>query len=246
MLAGLRSGHWPPECVKEIVMTHRTVREVMTAKVVTVTEGATFKELATVLSEHRISAVPVLDGQGHVIGLVSEIDLLRKEEYQDDRSAPALPRWGHRDDRSRAAGLTAADVMTSPVLTIRQDASVVEAARALDRSHVRRLVVTDDNGQLAGIITPIDLLRTYLRSDQEILDEIVGEVITSYLGTDPARVEVAVASGVVSLSGEVEKKSMIPLAARMARAVDGVVDVRERLSYGINDDRVPPAGNAGY
>src|ERR1017187_922467 len=147
--------------------------------------------------------------------------------------------------------------MTSPAVTISQDASVVEAARALDRHRVRhrgrRLVVLADDGGLVGIITPIDLLKVYLRSDQEIRDEIVHDVIIHYLGTDPLRVKVAVADGIVTLGGEVEKKSMMAIAVRMARAVDGAgavgvrvpragggaVDVEAQLSYQIDDDRVP-------
>ena len=220
-------------------MAHRTVREAMTARVATATEDASFKIPAEILAEHHISAVPVLDARGRVAGVVSEIDLLRKEEYQEDAGAPAPPRWRHRADRSRAAGLTARDLMTSPAVTISQDASVVEAARALDRHRVRRLVVLADDGGLVGIITPIDLLKVYLRSDQEIRDEIVHDVIIHYLGTDPLRVKVAVADGIVTLGGEVEKKSMMAIAVRMARAVDGAVDVEAQLSYQIDDDRVP-------
>src|ERR1039457_5377275 len=88
-------------------MAHRTVREAMTARVATATEDASFKIPAEILAEHHISAVPVLDARGRVAGVVSEIDLLRKEEYQEDAGAPAPPRWRHRADRSRAAGLTA-------------------------------------------------------------------------------------------------------------------------------------------
>ena len=221
-------------------MAHRMVREVMTTEVVSVSAGTPFKELVAVLAERHISAVPVLDAGGRVAGLVSEIDLLRKEEYQEDPGARRPPHWRHGADRARADGLTAGDLMTSPAVTIRPEASVVEAARALDRQHVRRLVVIDGDGNLVGIVAPPDLLKVYLRSDVEIRDEIIHEVITEYLGTDPERITVTVTAGQVTLGGEVEKKSMIRLAVKMAHSVDGVVNVAEALSYAIDDTHVPP------
>jgi CBS-domain-containing membrane protein len=228
-------------------MAHRIVRDVMTAEVVTVTEDAPFKELAGLMAERNVTALPVLGTQGRVVGIVAEVDLLRKEEYQDDPSARRLPRRHNRARRAQAAGLTARDVMTSPPATISPGASIVEAARALDRHRVRHLVVTDGDGWLLGIVAPRDLLKVYLRSDDEIRDEIVREVITDYLGTNPARAKVAVTNGVVTLGGEVEKKSMIRLAVKMARSVDGVVDVTDRLSYAIDDSRLPSASDlAGY
>lgn len=223
-------------------MTHRKVGDVMTTEVVTVTEDVPFKELVEIMAERAVSALPVLDHQSRVTGVVSETDLLRKEEYQEDRQAKRPPRWRHHDARARAAGATAADVMTSPPVTITPDASIVAAARALDRHHVRRLVVTSADGWLAGIVTPSDLLRIYLRSDEEIRAEILQEIIAGCLGTNPDLVKVAVREGVVTLAGQVETKSMIAPAVRMSRAVDGVVDVVEQLGYAVDDTHVPPRG----
>jgi CBS-domain-containing membrane protein len=225
-------------------MTHRKVRDVMTARVITVTEDMPFKELAGLMTEHGISALPVLGYHGRVTGVVSQTDLLRKEEYQEDPEAKRPPRWRHHKARARAAGLTAAEVMTTPAVTIAPEASIVAAARALDRHHVRRLVVTTADGWLAGIVTPSDLLRVYLRSDEEIQAEIRQEIIVGYLGTDPDRVKIAVREGVVTLAGLVENKSMIALAVRMSRAVDGVVDVIDQLGYAVDDSHVPPAAGA--
>ena len=222
-------------------MTHRKVGDVMTTEVVTVTEDVPFKELAAIMTERGISALPVLDHQGRVAGVVSETDLLRKEEYQEDPEAKRLPRWRHHDARIRAAGVTANDLMTSPPVTITSEASIVAAARALDRHRVRRLVVTSADGWLAGIVTPSDLLRVYLRSDEEIRAEILQDVI-GCLGTNPSLVKLAVREGVVTLAGRVEAKSMIDLAVRMSRSVDGVVDVVEQLGYAVDDTHVPPRG----
>ena len=228
-------------------MAHRTVNDVMTAEVVTVAEDTPFKEVARVLVSHRVSAVPVIDAQGRVAGVVSETDLLRKEEYQDDPGAKRVPRRGRRKARARAAGLTARDVMTSPPVTIRPQASIVAAARALDRHHVRRLVVIGEDGWLAGILTPSDLLDVYLRPDEEIRDQIRREVIVGYLGTDPGRVKITVTEGVVTLAGYVEKKSMTGPAVSLTRAIDGVVDVVSRLGYRIDDTHDRWAADlAGY
>lgn len=217
-------------------MAHRTVREVMTWPVVTVSTETTFKDLAAIMAERELSALPVLDAEGRVVGLVSQTDLLRKEEYQEDPAARPAPNshW----HRAQAAGRTAGDVMSSPAVTIPPEASVVTAARTLDRHRVGHLVVTGPDGSIAGIVSPRDLLKVYLRSDAEIREEIVTEVIAGYLGTNPARVEVTVSDGIVTLRGDVERKSMVPLAGRLARAVDGAVSVVCDLGYVIDDSRV--------
>jgi BON domain/CBS domain len=153
--------------------------------------------LAAIMAEHGLNALPVLDAEGGIAGIISESDLIRKEEYQDDPAARRPPHSHHH--RAQA------------------------------------------DGTLAGILTPLDLLKVYLRSDGEIRDEILGEVITNYLGCDPGRAEVIVTDGVVTLRGEVERKSMVPLAGRMARSVDGVVDVVNNLAYAVDDTHLPTA-----
>jgi CBS domain-containing protein len=220
-------------------MTHRPVRAVMTAAVATVSLDTPFKALGAIMAEHGLNALLVLDAEGGIAGIISESDLIRKEEYQDDPAARRPPHSHHH--RAQAEGLTAGQVMNSPAITISPEASIVAAARAFDRAHVSHLVVTEADGTLAGILTPLDLLKVYLRTDGEIRDEILGEVITNYLGCDPGRAEVTVTDGVVTLRGEVERKSMVPLAGRMARSVDGVVDVVNNLAYAVDDTHLPTA-----
>jgi CBS domain-containing protein len=220
-------------------MAHRKVSDVMTTDVVTVTEDTPFKEMAKVIADRGVSALPVLDTHGRVTGIVSEVDLLRKEEYQQESAARRVPWWKHRKARSRATGVTAHDVMTSHPVTIGPDASIVAAARELDRHHVRRLVVISSDGWLAGIVTPSDLLKVYLRADEDIRAEILEDIMTRYMGTNPALVKIAVADGVVTLSGTVENKSMVPLAVSMSGAIDGVVDVVDQLGYSIDDSHLP-------
>ena len=222
-------------------MTHRTVRAVMTAAVATVSLDTPFKGLAAIMAEHGVNALPVLDPDGRIAGIVSQSDLIRKEEYQDDPAARRPPHSRRRHHHAQAAGLNARAVMSSPAITIPAEASIVAAARAFDRGHVSHLVVTEADGALAGIVTPRDLLKVYLRTDDDIRAEILSEVITKYLGCDPGRAEVAVTDGIVTLRGEVERKSMVPLAARMARSVDGVVEVVNDLAYAVDDSHLPTA-----
>ena len=222
-------------------MAHHRVCEVMTADVACARQDTPFKELAGLMAARGISALPVLDDQGRVTGVVSEVDLLRKEEYQEDGKRP--PRWRHLHSRAKAAGVTAKDVMTSPALTIGPDATVVEAARALLGHHVKRMPVVDSAGHLAGIVSQRDLLRVFLRSDQEIRDEIRTEVFGEELGTNLALIQVDVAEGVVTLSGEVRDKSMIGVAVRLAHSVDGVVDVTNHLTYAVDDTPLPKSSS---
>jgi CBS domain-containing protein len=220
-------------------MAHRKVREVMTTDVTAVAEGTTFKDLAGLVTGRGAGALPVLDPDGRVTGVVCELDLLRKQEYQEDPGARRPPRHRRRRNRGRPAGLTAKDMMTSPALTVAADATIVEAARSLDRHQVRRLLVPGPDGRVAGIVSAHDLLKVYLRSDDDIRGEVTSEVLTRYLGANPGLVDVTVADGVVTLRGEVEKKTMTPLAVQMTRAVDGVVHAVNRLTYAINDTHMP-------
>ncbi len=222
-------------------MSRRSVHDVMTPQVVTVTEDTPFKKLAAVLAGRHLGAVPVLGRSGRVAGLVRESDLLAKEEVKDDPAAERLPWRRRRGARAKARGMTAREVMTSPAPAIGADASVVQAAREMDRSGSGHLVVTGPHGELAGIISRVDVMRVFLRPDDDIKDEIVRDVFTGYLGTNPALVQVTVADGVARLAGEVETKSMIPVAIRMARSVNGVVAVDAGLSFAVDDTRRPPA-----
>jgi CBS domain-containing protein len=221
--------------MKEFLMSRRTVREVMTTPVVTVTENTPFKELAAIMLGRGVSALPVLGRSGQVSGLVREADLLPKEEVKEDPRARRLPRWRRWMRRAKASGVTAREVMTSPAPRIGLDASVVAAAREMDRSGAGHLLVARSGGELAGIVSRSDVMSVFLRADEDIRDEIVREVFTRYLATNPALVRVKVAEGVVTLSGEVENKTMIPVAVRMSESVDGVVAVNSGLTFAVDD-----------
>jgi CBS domain-containing protein len=216
-------------------MRHLEVDDVMTRRVVTVQVGTPFKDVARVLADRRVSAVPVLDGDGRLVGIVSEADLLRKEQYQEE-SAPARRRVGRRERalRAKAMGDSAGGVMTTPAITIGPDATVVEAAKVMIDRNVKRLPVVDADRCLVGIVSRADLLWVFLRPDDEIAEEIRHEVLARVLLQEPTYT-VAVTDGIVRLSGKLDRRSSVEIAERLVRAVDGVVDVVNGLSYRVDD-----------
>ena len=215
-------------------MKATTVSDVMTATVVAVREEADFKEMVTVMRSRRVSAFPVLDAADRVIGVVSEADLLLKEALKE--ATPATPQglvksvWRLKD-RSKAVGVTAAEVMTKPAVTIGQDAPIAEAARRMQSHRVKRLPVVDENGRLRGIISRADVLSVFERPDSEIWDDVVKEVIVGEFGLDPEMFAVTVRSGVVTVTGSVDRRADALGLLGAIRHMEGVVALRDRLSY---------------
>ena len=204
----------------------------MTTSVVTVDRTTPYKEIARLIAEHKISAVPVLMMGRRVAGVVSEADLLRIED-QRARSARA----GHRGRlHSRAPGkprdLTAGELMTSPAITIHPNATIPAVARLMNQHHVKRLPVVDPDGVLIGIVSRRDVLSVFLRPDEEIVGDVLG-VLTEILFADPASVTVAVKDGIVTQAGQagqLEQPDLIPVAVRLTWDIDGVVDVVNKLT----------------
>ena len=213
---------------------HSTVSEVMTRDVVTVRPDTPFKEITSVLSSHGISAVPVADEHGAPMGLVSEADLLRKQAERPTHGGQAAPPGWPRE-KTKARAENAAGLMTSPVATAHADWPVAQAAREMDRHHVKRLVVVDETDHIIGIVSRPDLLRVFLRPDEEIREEIRDQVLTAILRLSGQEVQVQVHDGVVTLRGEVDKRSTAQIAEQLAKGVDGVVTVRPMIDYAVDD-----------
>jgi CBS domain-containing protein len=207
-----------------------TVRDVMTTRVIAVRTDASFKEMAAMLRSSRISAFPVVDDSGRVIGVVSEADLLVKEAIQADGVSilAALRHW--REDDA-AAGITAGDLMTQPAVTIGPDAPVAEAARLMYDRRVKRLPVVTNAGHLVGIISRVDVLSVFERPDEQIRREIVGTVLPGVPGAITAKYKVIVHDGIVTLSGSMTSERDAKLAVEAVRHVEGVVAVRDRFRY---------------
>ncbi|ALU91917.1 inosine-5'-monophosphate dehydrogenase [Streptomyces globisporus C-1027] len=224
-------------------MQHRTVFEVMTHDVVTATSQTSFKQIARLFAEHDVSAVPVVDPERRLLGLVSEADLLRATaELPDLEGRPAGVRLLSQE-RGLPAAETAAQLMTSPAVTAQPNWNLVETARTMHRKGVKRLPVTDETGRLVGIISRSDLLRPFLRSDTAIRDEIVHDVLAHTLRLAPDTIRVTVDDGVVRLTGRVDERADIPVIVRLCRSVDGVVALHESIEYAYDNlalDVEPP------
>lgn len=206
-----------------------TVADVMTPQVVAVAPGAPFKEIVTAMERWKVAALPVVEGEAHVVGIVSEADLLPREEFLDHR--PGMIEQQRRPgDTAKTGSACAQDLMTAPAVTVRPDAPLPHAARLMAAHQVKRLPVVDASGVLRGIVSRADLLKVFLRPDDELAAEVRSEVVERLFPRSRTDVNVLVSEGVVTLSGEVPDASLIPVAERLARAVAGVVDVRCRLT----------------
>jgi len=210
-------------------MKTTTVQEIMTTRVIWVTKDATFREMAVALREHRVSAFPVVDDDHKVIGVVSEADMLAKEALGDEPGV--ISGILHRRDQAKARGVTAGDLMTATVVTVRPDDTVEHAAKLMYDRRVKRLPVTDENGRLAGIISRADVLAVFDRTDHAIHQEITDEVILGEFMTDPSAVQATVKDGIVTLTGRPETNETGHDIVRLVRHVQGVVAVRDRLNY---------------
>lgn len=217
-----------------------TVADVMTTDVVSVTAPTPFKDIAEALITGGISAVPVVDDDRHVIGMVSEADLLRKEEFREQfygegYRPPLRARLRHPKGRQKAEGETAAELMTSPAITVSPEASAVEAARLMEAHAVKRLAVVDRDGRLAGVVSRRDLVKLFLRSDEEIAAEVRDDILDRALWVETSGVQVDVHQGVVTLSGSMQRRSEAAIAARMTARVNGVIDVVDKLTWDLDD-----------
>ncbi|WP_121750833.1 CBS domain-containing protein [Streptomyces sp. E2N166] len=214
-------------------MKHQKVCDLMSDAVVRVQRGTPFKEIAHLLQEYDITAVPVVDEENRPVGVVSEADLLQKMWGGDHDRSPA------DGERSRTAGgkasaTDAAGLMTSPAVCARENWSVVDAARVMARHGIKRLLVVDEGGRLIGVVSRSDLLRVFLRKDRAIRTEIIEEALVGSLGLAPSSMQVDVTHGHVVLSGRLPGDVSVSVLEELCRRVDGVVAVEFR-----------PAGEAG-
>ena len=213
----------------------RRVSDVMTTSVVTVDRITPFQEIDRVLTQHRISGVPVLMMGRQVAGIVTEADLLAAEDETNRHARMADSACCCRRLRKQPphVSLTAGALMTAPAITISPDATIPAAARLMNTHHLRRLAVVDEEGKLVGIVSRRDLLSTFLRPDDDLIHD-VRQVLDELPLIDPEQVIVTVRHGVVTLTGTIEaepgqNQDIVPLALRMIWDIDGVVDVVSQL-----------------
>ncbi|MFD5498078.1 CBS domain-containing protein [Streptomyces sp. NPDC001812] len=201
-----------------------TVSDVMSHTVVAVGRDAPFKEIVRLIEQWKVSALPVLEGEGRVVGVVSEADLLPKQEFRDSDPDRFMQR-SRLPDLAKAGALTAGELMSTPAVTVHADASVAQAARIMAQRKVKRLPVVSREGLLEGVVSRVDLLKVFLRTDEELAQEVRREVVAPLFPAPLEPLEVEVLDGVVTLTGRIRDTSLVPVVARAIRAVEGVVDV---------------------
>ena len=211
-------------------------RDVMTTDVLTVAPDTNVRTIAQSLLDRGISAVPVVDQQGHVMGIVSEGDLMRRAEAGTERHRSwwldllASPADKARDF-AKSHGLTAKDVMTQPVVTVTEDAPLAEIATLLERHRIKRVPVVRD-GAIVGIVSRANLLYGLVAKeaapvttpdDATIRQRVIDRVKEA--GIDEGYINVVVAGGVVHLWGlldsQVEKEA-VRIAAETTPGVRAV------------------------
>ena len=225
-------------------MRHTTVADVMSTNVISARPQDSFAHLTTLLRGAAIRAVPVVDDDCTLLGVVSEADLMaavaRPEGYEARRW------WRPRHIRrqapeSKAGATTAAELMTTDVETAAPATRVSAAARAMLRQHLSWMPVCDEDRRVVGVLGRSDVLTVFVRDDASIRAEIVDDVLRCVLLTDPGRVLVEVDGGVVTLTGELDTRRDARVAVRLIERVEGVVAVVDHLRYR-TDERVADAG----
>jgi CBS domain-containing protein len=223
-------------------MSAMTVREAMTPDVSTVAPGTPLHEVARLLSARGISGAPVVDASGGLIGVISEGDFLVKERGQPLRRAGALDRFfGHSDptERRRLSAQTAVQAMSAPAVTIGPDRTLREAAAIMLDRGINRLPVVSD-GHLVGILTRADLVRAYVRRDEETLRTIRDEVLHDTMWMHPDELQVDVNDGLVRLDGNVDRRSTATILLKLIGLVDGADRVDSHLTWDLDDTSLTP------
>lgn len=213
------------------------VTDVMTRQVVTVRQDQPFKDLVLLMHTHRVSGVPVVDGDGRLVGIVSEGDLLSSEaKAREPKPKSLFLEWLLHPKRlqemeQRSQDVRARDIMVTDVITVRPHTPVEQAIGVLLRRGVKRLPVVDAENRVVGIVSRRDLLSPFLREDDEIRREVREEIIDRTMSIDPATLEVRVHDGVVRLRGQVSRRNTKKIIVELVHRVDGVVGVEDELNY---------------
>jgi CBS-domain-containing membrane protein len=215
------------------------VRDIMTTDPVRVTGDTGLREAARLMVRHRVSGLPVVDGAGKLVGIVSEGDFIRQEASRERPHGVSLLDALFGEGELEPVGAeTVGEVMTRSVVTITPEASIGEAARVMGRRNVKRLPVVDLEGELVGIISRADVVGAFTKPDDIIEDEIREDVIRRLLFLDPEVVTIGVSDGVVTLEGELENRTEAHLLEELTRRIAGVVRVESRLGYKVDDRKL--------
>lgn len=220
------------------------VRDVMTTDVVPVLPSTRLGELARLLAERRISGAPVVDRAGVLVGVVSEADLVAKQVGRPMTRRSALD-WIFGDEPRpgelrRQGATTVGEAMSAPPITVAPDRPLREAAALMVDRGVNRLPVTDD-GRLVGIVTRADVVRAYMRRDEEALRAIREDVVRDTMWLDPDELTVEVREGTARIAGRVDRRSTAMILEKLIGLVDGVDRAENQLVWDFDDRRITPA-----
>ena len=225
-------------------MRHTTFADVMSTNVISARPQDSFAHLTTLLRGAAIRAVPVVDDDGTLLGVVSEADLMAAVARPDGYEARRWWRPRHvrrQAPESKAGATTAAELMTTGVETVAPATRVSAAARAMLKHHLSWMPVCNEDRRVVGVLGRSDVLTVFVRDDASIRAEIVDDVLRSILLADPERVLVEVDGGVVTLTGELDTRLDAQVAVRLIERLEGVVAVVDHLRFR-TDERVADAG----
>ncbi len=208
------------------------IRDVMTENVFTVAPDTPLKVVATRMLEYGISGLPVVEEEDHVLGVVSETDILFKERTAPDRTGLVdwLVHYGEDPPLAKLDARTAGDAMTTPAVTIPSGRSVEDGATLMLDLSIDRLPVVD-SGHLVGIVTRTDLVRAFTRSDDVIADEIREQGLLRRFWVGPSSVVLDVEQGNVVLEGRVDTEDLAEAIVDYVGRIPGVVSVEPKLTW---------------
>ena len=208
------------------------VREAMTTDVVTATPQTPLVDLIDTLVEHDITGVPVIDADGRVVGVATEADLVARQAHPTAKRPrltllAELIRGNHDKWWTKAAGLTTAEVMSSPAHTAYENETLQTAATRMLTLGIRRLPVLDDDGHLTGVLSRHDLLKLVHRSDSVIAQDAASALANPLSCPEDHGVHLTcVARGVVYIEGWTHTHEDAELIEEVLRSIPGVLDVR--------------------
>jgi CBS domain-containing protein len=213
------------------------IKDLMTSDVISVAPETSLKDVARTLVEHGISGLPVCDADGRVLGVVSEADILYKEQGRPERHGPLGWLLGEppTEAPAKARARTAGEAMTSPAVTIRRTRPAAAAARLMVETGVNRLPVVSGEGTLLGIVTRADLVRAFTRPDREIAAEIREDVLERVLWVPAGTISVRVTDGEVELSGKLETSAEVAVLEKLVETVPGVVSLRSAVTHELDE-----------
>ena len=219
------------------------VKDVMTPRVISLTEKSTLWEALEKLTSSKVSALVVVDAEGAPVGVLSEGDLLRRAELGTAKHRPGWLEFlvgGGRcaDDYRLSHGRLVGEIMTHGALTIGEDAPVAEAANSMLSHKIKRLVVVR-GGKAVGVVSRSDILKALMAtlprqgepcSDAEISAKIAAE-FDREAWTPKGSVHIKVADGEVTLEGAISDERLRGALRVLVENVPGVKAVRDRLAW---------------